>query len=681
MQDKPRTRIYDKNIMRRFFRFLKPYKKLMALAILFLTLTSIFDLTIPYITKTAIDRNIIPHYVEVIHPEQLENRFMNRTVNLIDGRVLLDISKVSRVDKAELEKEGLLGKTRFIIVNKFIEDKAEYFVPTMNNEYAIPENSLKYFDKEEIKILRKRDIRAIYIFTAIFLGILIFNFIFTFAQVYTLQYVGQKVMYDMRMKIMEHILHLPLTYFDKNPAGRIVTRPTNDVAAINEMFSSVLVYLLKDIMLLVGILLIMYRMNPRLTLYMVILTPLIVVITVIFRIKVRNAYRIVRRKIAALNAFLQETISGIRIIQIFTLEDTMRKRFLDVNNQLFAANMKQLYIFAVFRPLIEVIRALALAVLIWLGGGEVIRANLSFGALVAFISYIDMFFRPIRDLSEKYNIMQSAMAAGERIFALLDEEREFKGKGLKKRIQGKVEFKNVWFAYNENEWVLKDISFVVNPGETLAVVGPTGAGKTSLISLIFQFYRHNKGRILIDDIDIEEYDLEYLRSQMALVLQDVFIFSGPVEKNIRLYNEKISQEEVEKAIRYVYALEFIQKLDGGLESELGERGATLSVGERQLLSFARAIAFNPKILVLDEATANVDSHTEYLIQKALKKVLQNRTSIVIAHRLSTIKDADNIIVIYNGTIKESGKHEELIKNRGLYYHLYTLQFAKDIESV
>ena len=681
MQDKTRTKIYDKSILQRFFTFLKPYKKLMALAILFLAFTSIFDLAIPYITKTAIDHNIIPHYVEVTQPEQLDSRFMNRTVMLTDGRVLLDISKVSRADKAELEKEGLLGKTRFIIVNKLIKGKAEYFIPTQNNKYAIPENSLKNFNKKEIRILRERDIRAIYIFAAIFLGILVFNFIFTFAQVYTLQYVGQKVMYDMRIKIMEHILHLPLAYFDKNPAGRIVTRPTNDVAAINEMFSSVLVYLLKDIMLLAGILIIMYRMNPRLTLYVVALTPLIVFITVVFRIKVRNAYRIVRKKIAALNAFLQETISGIRIIQIFTLEDTMWKRFLDVNNQLFAANMKQLYIFAVFRPLIEVIRALALAVLIWLGGGEVIRANLSFGALVAFISYIDMFFRPIRDLSEKYNIMQSAMAAGERIFALLDENVEFKGKGLRKQIWGKVEFKNVWFAYNRDEWVLKDISFVVNPGETLAVVGPTGAGKTSLISLIFQFYRHNKGRILIDDIDIEEYDLGYLRSQMALVLQDVFIFSGPVEKNVKLYNEKISEEKVEKAIKYVYAHEFIQKLDEGLKSELGERGTTLSVGERQLLSFARAIAFDPKILVLDEATANVDSHTEYLIQKALKKVLQNRTSIVIAHRLSTIKDADNIIVIYDGIIKESGKHEELIKKRGLYYHLYTLQFAKDIESV
>jgi ATP-binding cassette subfamily B protein/subfamily B ATP-binding cassette protein MsbA len=674
-------KFFDRKVLRRTLQFVKPYKKSLVLAFLFLMITSAIQIAIPAINRRAIDFYILPSYVELTDTTLIEKYNLEKyVVRLENGKVLIRRPALSRVLSAELERVRAFGTTRFILTRNIIPRKESLFVKTLNGLYAVEQSKINIFSKLQLLQIRKEDIQEVYKLATFLILLLFLSFIFSFLQGYTLQYVTQKVMYDMRMAITKHLLNLPLTYFDKNPTGRLVTRATNDVSAIAEMLSSVLIYLIKDFLVIIGVVIIMIKMNLKLTLLVLTVSPFLLIVTIVFRLKLRNAFRKVRAKLAQLNAFLQESISGIRIIQIFNLEDVVKGKFQKHNKELFDANIEQLYVFATFRPIIDFLRAVTVALVIWIGGGEVIRNMLTFGSLVAFLSYIDMLFQPIVEFSEKYNIMQSAMAAGDRIFELLDEPLEFKGKGLRKEIRGKVEFKNVWLAYNSGNWVLKDISFIVNPGETLAIVGPTGAGKTSLISAIFGFYPYQKGQILIDDIPLEEYDLDHLRSQMGLVLQDVFIFSGELKKNITLYNEKIDDEKVIEAAKSVYAHTFIEKLENGYSTILGEKGASLSVGERQLLSFARALAFNPKILVLDEATANVDSYTEKLIQQAIKTVLKDRTSIVIAHRLSTVKDADKIIVIYDGRIVEEGDHESLIEKRGMYYHLYMLQFARTSNS-
>jgi len=482
-------------------------------------------------------------------------------------------------------------------------------------------------------------------------------------------------MFNMRLQIFSHLLFLPLSFLEKNPVGRLVTRATNDVAAINEMYTSVLVNVLKDVFLMGGILFVMFKMNVKLTLFVLALTPLIAYISFIFRSKARDAYREIRRKIAKLNAFSQESISGIKIIQLFSQEKENFEKFKEINRENYLAALRQLIIFAVFRPLIEIISSVAIAIIVWYGGLGVINTTLTFGSLVAFLSYIQMFFSPIRDFAEKYNILQGSIAASERIFKLLDQKEEKRIMGKKiLRPRGKIEFQNVWFSYNDEEWVLKDISFTVNPGERVAIVGHTGAGKTSIINLLFRFYEVKKGRILLDGVDIREVSLPFLRSQMGLVLQDIFLFSGNIESNIRLTNKEISKERVQRAIEYTNAASFIKTLPGGYKAEVQERGVTFSQGQRQLLAFSRALAFNPQILVLDEATANIDSETEALIQDALEKLLRNRTSLVIAHRLSTIKNANKILVLHKGRIVERGTHEELLRKKGYYYHLYKLQF-------
>ncbi|MGB9824867.1 MAG: ABC transporter ATP-binding protein [Candidatus Hydrothermia bacterium] len=670
-------KFFDRKVLRRTLQFIKPYRHIVAFSFVFLMITSAIQIVMPIINRRAIDFYILPSYVEMTKPELVDTFNLSPLcVFLEDGKILIKSPALPREISAELERRKAFGKVRYFITRKPIRDKEELFIPTSDGRYAIEQAKINILTRPDILDLRKEDLIAVYKLAGLLVIILLLSFIFSFLQGYTLMYVTQKVMYDMRMAISGHLLNLPLSYFDNNPTGRLVTRATNDVSAVAEMFSSVLIYLIKDLIVIIGVVIIMFRMNLKLSLLVLSISPLLLAVTIFFRVKLRDAFRKVRAKLAALNAFLQETISGIRVIQIFNMENLVKRKFQKHNKDLFDANIQQLYVFATFRPIIDFLRAVTVALIIWIGGGEVIRNMLTFGSLIAFLSYIDMFFQPIMDFSEKYNIMQSAMAAGDRIFELLDEKTEFKGKGLRKEIHGKVEFRNVWFAYNSENWVLKDISFVVNPGETLAIVGPTGAGKTSLISLIFGFYPYQKGQILIDDIPIEEYDLDYLRSQMGLVLQDVFIFSGKLKKNISLFNEKITEEKILEASKHVYADTFISRLEKGYDTILGERGASLSVGERQLLSFARALAFDPKILVLDEATANVDSYTEKLIQQAIKKVLKGRTSIVIAHRLSTIKDATKIIVIYDGKIIEEGNHESLIRKKGMYYHLYMLQFAK-----
>jgi ABC-type multidrug transport system fused ATPase/permease subunit len=514
-----------------------------------------------------------------------------------------------------------------------------------------------------------------------FFGILILRLVFSYIQVFALQFTGQRVMFDLRTEIFSRLMRLPTKFFDKNPVGRLVTRATNDVAAINEMYSAVLVNLFKDVFLIVGIVIVMFVVNWKLAALILILFPIMFVITFEFRKRVRDAYRSIRIKLAMLNAYLAENISGMRITQLFVQELHNQSKFEEINNEEYRAQLRHVHIFAFFQPIIHQMSAIAIGMILWVGGLDVLAGIITVGALVQFLMYEGMLFQPIRDLAEKYNILQGAMASSERIFLLLDEaEEKYKGVELP-NTQGKIEFRNVWFSYRddpqeEHEWVLRGISFTAEPGDRIAIVGPTGSGKTTIISLLLRLYEIQKGQILLDGVDIKELHLQSLRSQMAVVLQDVFLFSGDIMGNIKLQDEEIPSEKAIDAARFVQADRFIRELPEAYGAEVKERGATLSVGQRQLLAFARAITFDPKILILDEATANIDSQTESVIQDSIEKILEGRTSIVIAHRLSTIKDSTQILVLKRGQICEQGNHDELFALKGLYHALYTLQFSE-----
>jgi len=508
-------------------------------------------------------------------------------------------------------------------------------------------------------------------------GILMTAFILQYLQMYITMSVGQKVQYDIRVQIFSHLQKLHLKFFDRNPVGRLVTRVTNDVNVLDEMFSSGLVAVFGDIITLIGIVIALMYYNWKLALMTFIVLPLLILATVIFRRKVRAIYREVRARLARLNAFVQEHVTGMTVIQLFNREKEIYKDFLSINGRLRAAHLKSIYYYATFFPVVEIISAVSLAILLYYGGYQISSEALTFGELVAFIQLVQRFYNPIRDLAEKYNILQSSMASSERIFKLLDTEPEIIDKAeisKPRRFEGKIEFENVCFAYKEGEEVLKNISFTVSPGEKVAIVGATGAGKTSLISLLFRFYDYQKGVIKLDGVELKDMPIETLRRQLGLVLQDVFIFSGDYASNIRLGNTDISDEKLKDAIIKVNLHDFIMKSEGGLSAEVKERGATLSTGQKQLLSFARVLAFNPNILVLDEATSSVDTATEKMIQKALDNILENRTAIIIAHRLSTIEKADKIIVLHNGELREMGKHQQLLAQKGIYHRLYQMQF-------
>ncbi|UZQ83790.1 MULTISPECIES: ABC transporter ATP-binding protein [Thermoanaerobacter] len=515
----------------------------------------------------------------------------------------------------------------------------------------------------------------------LYLIIITVAFIINYGQIYLIQYTGQKIIFNLRQQIFEHLQSLSLSFFDKNPVGRLVTRVTNDTDTLNELYTSVIANLFNDIFIILGIIIAMVSYNVKLALISLSTTPLIIGGMYIYRKLASQAYRLVRIRLARINAFLSEHISGMKIVQLFVTEHKKSKEFEKINKDYYDANMRQLTIFAIFRPSMDVIYSLTLALLIWYGGKDIISHKIEFGVLYAFVNYLQQLFQPIFDISEKYDILQSAMASAERIFILLDTKEQIKDPEKPiplEDIQGKIEFKNVWFSYNGKEWVLKDVSFVVNPGETVAFVGATGAGKSSIISLLSRFYDIQKGEILIDGIDIRKVRQQDLRKHIGVVLQDVFLFTGDIKSNIRLNNKNITDNDIYMVAKYVNAHHFIKKLPEGYESKVTERGSTLSAGQRQLLAFARALAFNPKILVLDEATANIDTETERLIQDALKKLTKGRTTLVIAHRLSTIQHADKIIVLHKGRIREMGTHNELLQKKGLYYNLYMLQYKDQL---
>jgi ATP-binding cassette subfamily B protein len=517
--------------------------------------------------------------------------------------------------------------------------------------------------------------------SCVYLASLVLTFCVLYAEGYVMQLMGQYVMNDMRREIFAHLQRLPISYYDRNPIGRLVTRVTTDVDALNELLSAGIVAIFGDILLLAGIVAVLFWMDWRLALVAFSIVPLLLLLTSWFKARVRDSFREVRVKIARINAFLQEHITGMPIVQLFNREARAYREFAEINDAHRDANVRSIFYYAIFFPGVELITSLGIGLILWVGGGRVIAHAVSIGGLIAFLQYAQRFYQPLSDLSEKYNILQGAMASSERIFRLLDTAPAIVQPAdpyTPDSIRGAIEFDRVAFSYKEGEPVLRGISFQVDPGETLAVVGHTGAGKSTLANLLLRFYDVDSGAVRVDGIDVREWDLPRLRRSVAMVLQDVFLFSGTVAANIRLGEESITDDRIRWAASEVHALPFIEKLGGGLDAQVRERGAGLSVGQKQLIAFARALAFDPKILILDEATSSIDTETEQLIQMALERLLAGRTSIVIAHRLSTIQKADRILVMHKGEIREMGTHQELLALRGIYYKLYLLQY-KDQE--
>ena len=516
----------------------------------------------------------------------------------------------------------------------------------------------------------------------LFLGVLVLSYALEYIQTYTLQITGQRIIFDLRMRIEEHLQQLDIAFHDRNPVGRLMTRVTTDVDTLNDLFASGVVTVFRDIFMLLGIAIVLFVMDWRLALVTLSVLPLIALVTQWFRGNARNSYRQVRGWIARINAFLQENITGMATVQLFRREALHFERFDAINRAHRDANVASIFYYAVFYPAVEVLGALAVAAIIWFGGAWTLQGTLELGALVAFVLYSQRFFRPIGDLSEKFNILQSAMASSERIFALLDTPVAIRNPPAPAAVcdgPGHIRFEHVWFAYGGEHYVLEDVTFDVAPGQRVGVVGATGAGKTTLINLLMRFYDVNRGRITIDGVDIRELPLAALRSRFGLVLQDVYLFSGTVGDNIRLGETAISDDDVRRASASVHADRFIASLPQGLDTAVAERGATFSTGQRQLLSFARALASQPDVLVLDEATSSVDTDTERLIQDALHVLMAGRTTIAIAHRLSTVQDVDEILLFHKGRLRERGSHQALLAQRGLYHTLYQLQY-RDQES-
>jgi ATP-binding cassette subfamily B protein len=535
------------------------------------------------------------------------------------------------------------------------------------------------------KILISAAWRGIIWISIFYLGVLVFDFLAQYIQIRIMQRVGQETMYDMRTEIFGRLQRLPMTYFDKNPVGRLMTRVTTDVDALNDLFAAGVVTMINDFFLLAVMAGLLFHIDTRLALDALSVLPLIFVVTLVFRKYVRDANRKIRTAIARINSFLQEYISGMAVVQLFNREQKARAEFKKRNEENMLAWRDAILAYALFYPAVEFLSFATIALIYWSGGNRILGNALTLGVLIEFTMFAQRFFRPIQDLSEKFNILQSAMAASERIFKLLDEPITIESPGNPQHLpaaRGEVEFRNVWFSYRnvenltDEDWVLRDVSFRIPPGETFAIVGHTGAGKTTLISLLLRFYDIQRGQILLDGVDIRLLDLQELRKQFGIVLQDPFLFTGTIESNVRLGTESISRADVERALDEIGLGDFVRSLTQGVATEVNERGSTLSVGQRQLISFARALAHNPRFLILDEATSSVDTKTELLIREALDRLLSGRTALVIAHRLSTIQHADRILVFHKGRLREQGAHQELLAQRGIYYRLYQLQYKE-----
>ena len=544
--------------------------------------------------------------------------------------------------------------------------------------YSASEALLPYLTQIGIdNHIEPRNLQGLETIVLYYVLVLVARFIFTYFEEYGMQMVGQKAMYDMRMSLFSHLQRLDVRFFDNNPVGRLMTRVMGDVEILKELFTSGVITVFGNLLSIFGYMIAMLLLNWKLALVTFAVLPIIFATTSVYQVYSRRAFRDQRRYLARINAFLNENIVGMTTMQLFAREPRSWLQFDDRNKQYLGANLRSIFYFSLFSPMIEVCGSLALAVIIWHGGGQILQDTLTFGVLFAFLQYSQRLFWPIRELSEKYTIFQNAMASSERIFDLMDTEPTIVTPTPAKELgalNGEIEFRNVWFAYNAEDYVLRDVSFNVKAGEKVALVGHTGSGKTSIINLLCRFYDVNKGQVLIDGTDLREMELPDLRRAINIVQQNIFLFSGTIEKNINLDNPEISKDDTIAAAKEVHLDSYVQKMPEGYETEVREGGAGLSVGQKQLVAFARALASDPNILILDEATSSVDTETELIIQDALNRLMANRTSIVIAHRLSTIQNADKIIVMHRGEIQEMGTHNELLQKRGIYYRLYQLQY-------
>ena len=656
--------------MKRLLSYLKPHKWVMTLATVLVLFIIAVELYRPIIIGNAIDQYINGYY----HPYVEADVSASDAVNW-NGLVLSRDQAVSKADSASFY-QIFLWKDHYYMAENLTRSEC---TALQNADTSVLKNYVRKgaqkLTSNDLKVLRQNDFKGILKAGILFLLLLFSGFFLNLADTWLLQKMGQQIVYKLREETFTHIHSLSLSFFNTTPVGKLVTRVSNDTEAVNELFSTILVKLFKNVVKIIGYAVVMLSINVKMAGISFLLLPLVAILTFVFRHLSRKAYQITRNKITELNTFLSEHISGMKLIQIFAREKEKYSEFEGKSMELYRANFREIMTFAIFRPSIYLVSVIAMILVIRTGSLSVLNGSLSLGTLFVFITYISSFFEPIQELSEQLGTLQSSIASAEKIFSVLDVKPEIVSPvdPAPVNILGEIEFRHVWFAYEEENYILKDVSFVIHPGEKAAFVGATGAGKSTILNLIGRYFDIQKGQILIDGIDIHEIDLDVLRGAIGQVQQDVFIFTGDIKSNISLNNEAISPDDVRRAAEIVNADPFIQKLPHGYDEPVTERGSTLSAGQRQLLSFARTLAYDPKILVLDEATANIDTETETLITQALARLMDGRTTIMVAHRLSTIQHADKIIVMHHGEIKESGTHQELLAKDGLYKKLYELQ--------